>query len=415
MTDSNQPAKSGRPPLDGITVLDFSRVLAGPWATLNLADLGAEIIKVENPDGGDDSRNFERVKALQGDSAYFPFANRNKRSLALDFSTPSGCAVAVKLAAGADILIENFRPGVMQRRGLDYETLRTHNPGLIYCSISGYGHDSPYRNLPGYDPVAQAESGMMSYNGEPDGAPLRTGVSYGDMFAGMYAAQAILAALHARGRDGLGQFIDIALLDTAVAMTANLAQRYFITGENAERVGNSHHFLEPVCLFDAADGLISLIIGNERQWERFCKDVIERPDLLDDPRFATNADRMGHRQETRAVLGAILRCDTRANWVEKFRQAGVPAGAVRDVGEALTSPEVEARGLIHTVAHPIAGTIRVVGSPMRLSRTPAADPSPAPALGEHSAEILRRFGYGDRAIAVLRTEGAIPQSEDEGT
>jgi crotonobetainyl-CoA:carnitine CoA-transferase CaiB-like acyl-CoA transferase len=412
MTTQNQPDQTAPPALDGITVLDFSRVLAGPWATLNLADLGAEIIKIENPDGGDDSRNFERVDALQGDSAYFPFVNRNKLSLALDFSTPSGCAVARKLAAKADILIENFRPGVMQRRGLDYETLREQNPGLIYCAISGYGHDSPYRDLPGYDPVAQAESGMMSYNGEPGGAPLRTGVSYGDMFAGMYAAQAILAALHARGRDGLGQFIDIALLDTAVAMTANLAQRYFITGDNAERVGNSHHFLEPVCLFDTKDGLISLIIGNERQWERFCKDVIDRPDLLDDPRFATNADRMQHRAETRELLGTILRQDTRENWVRKFRKAGVPAGAVREVGEALTSPEVEKRGLIHEVAHPVAGSIQVVGTPMRLSRTPAAKPAPAPALGQQSVEILRRFGYSDRDIAALRADRAIPAAED---
>lgn len=412
MINPTQPAKPPPPPLDGIKVLDFSRVLAGPWATLNLADLGAEIIKVENPKGGDDSRNFERVEALRGESAYFPFVNRNKLSLALDFSTPAGCAVAKKLATGVDILIENFRPGVMQRRGLDYESLRTLNPGLIYCSISGYGHDSPYRELPGYDPVAQAESGMMSYNGEPDGAPLRTGVSYGDMFAGMYAAQAILAALHARGRDGSGQFIDIALLDTAVAMTANLAQRYFITGDNAERVGNSHHFLEPVCLFDAKDGLISLIIGNERQWERFCTDVIERPDLLDDPRFATNAGRMQHRAETRDLLGTILRRDTKANWVRKFRAAGVPAGAVRDVGEALTSPEVEERGLIHEVTHPVAGSIQVVGTPMRLSRTPAAEPAPAPALGQQSAEILGRFGYSDREIAALRADGAIPNSEE---
>ncbi len=412
MTTPRQPEKSARPALDGIQVLDFSRVLAGPWTTLNLADLGAEIIKIENPKGGDDSRNFERVDSLNGESAYFPFVNRNKLSLALDFSTPSGCAVARNLAAVADILIENFRPGVMQRRGLDYESLRPQNPGLIYCSISGYGHDSPFRDLPGYDPVAQAESGMMSYNGEPGGAPLRTGVSYGDMFAGMYAAQAILAALHARGRDGLGQFIDIALLDTAVAMTANLAQRHFITGENAERVGNSHHFLEPVCLFDAKDGLISLIIGNERQWERFCKDVIERPDLLDDPRFATNADRMQHRAETRALLGEILRGDTRENWVRKFRKAGVPAGAVREVGEALASPEVRDRGLIHAVAHPVSGSIRVVGTPMRLSRTPAVEPAPAPGLGQQSADILRRFGYSDRDIASLRADGAIPASED---
>lgn len=400
------------PPLADIRVLDFTRVLAGPWCTLNLADLGAEVIKVENPAGGDDTRSYDRRAELKGEAPYFLFVNRNKRSIALDFTKPEGREVVRRLASEADILIENFRPDVMARQGLDYEALSALNPRLVYCSVSGYGHDSPLRLVAGYDPVAQAESGLMSVTGDPEGEPMRTSISFADIFTGMFATQAILGALRARDRDGKGQFIDLALIDSAVGVTANLAQHFLLLGEEPRRYGNRHPFLEPFGPIEAADGLISLVIGNQRQWERMCHHVLERPDLLEDPRFATNDGRLRHRQETRDLLSDIFRRDTRANWIDKFRRAGVPAGSVRSVGEALSAPEVRHRGMVRRVEHPTVGEFEVVASPIRLSETPLAEPRAAPLLGEHTEDVLRQFGYDEGGISSLRAAGAIPQREN---
>ena len=392
-------------PLAGVTVLDFTRVLAGPWCTLALADLGAEVVKIENPKGGDDTRRFDVREELAGESAYFVFANRNKKSLALNIAVPEGQAVARRIAARADILVENFRPGVMARLGLDFESLREVNPGLIYCSISGYGHDSPLREVAGYDPVAQAEGGMMAITGEADGGPLRTGISYADIFSGYNALQGVLAALYHRERTGEGQAIDIALLDGAVASLANQAQVTLITGQDTGRYGNDHPFLEPFGVVEAADGPLYLVIGNERQWERFCLDVVARPNLLDHPHFRDNAARLANREANRVLLAGIFASDTRAGWMAKFRAAGVPAGAVRNISEALAAPEVRARGMVQAVDHPKAGRFEVVASPVRLSATPTAAPVAAPLLGEHTDTVLGAFGYDAEEIARFRADG----------
>ena len=392
-------------PLAGVTVLDFTRVLAGPWCTLALADLGAEVVKIENPKGGDDTRRFDVREELAGESAYFVFANRNKKSLALNIAVPEGQAVARRIAARADILVENFRPGVMARLGLDFESLREVNPGLIYCSISGYGHDSPLREVAGYDPVAQAEGGMMAITGEAGGGPLRTGISYADIFSGYNALQGVLAALYHRERTGEGQAIDIALLDGAVASLANQAQVTLITGQDTGRYGNDHPFLEPFGVVEAADGPLYLVIGNERQWERFCLDVVARPNLLDHPHFRDNAARLANREANRVLLAGIFASDTRAGWMAKFRAAGVPAGAVRNISEALAAPEVRARGMVKAVDHPKAGRFEVVASPVRLSATPTAAPVAAPLLGEHTDTVLGAFGYDAEEIARFRADG----------
>ncbi|MEL0001770.1 MAG: CaiB/BaiF CoA-transferase family protein [Rhodospirillales bacterium] len=400
------------PPLEGIVVLDFTRVLAGPWASLSLADLGARVIKIENPNGGDDTRRYDLLPDGSGESAYFLAVNRNKQSLALDISSEAGQEVILRLAAKADILIENFRADVMTRQGLGYEDLKQVNKGLIYCSVTGYGHSSPNKMVAGYDPIAQAESGMMWMTGEADGPPLRTGVSYADMFTGMFACQAILGALHARTRDGQGQHIDVALLDSAAAAVANYAQLALLTGKSPKRYGSEHPFVEPLGTYDCQDGLISLICGNERQWERFCKDGLERPDLLDDPRLKDIETRVANRDYTRKTLAAILKEKTRAEWVTKLRLAGMPVGVVRDLVEALTAPELRARGMVQTTTHKRLGPIEQVASPMLLSRTPAAPMTAPPLLGQHSRECLAFAGYSENEIEALIQEGITLETKE---
>jgi len=397
--------------LDGVVVIDFTRVLAGPWASLALADLGARVIKIENPNGGDDTRRFDVLPERQGESAYFLSVNRNKESLALDISRPEGQAAAKRLVEKADILIENFRADVMTRQGLGYEDLKAVNPRLIYCSVTGYGHASPNKLVAGYDPIAQSESGMMWMNGEADGPPLRTGVSYADMFTGMNACQAILAALHARDRDREGQHIDVALLDSAAAAVANYAQLALLRGESPKRYGSEHPFVEPLGVYDCADGQISMVCGNERQWERLCKDGLERPDLLEDPKIRENAGRVANRAYCRETLGAILMTNTRAYWVEKLRGAGLPVGSVRDVTEALNAPELRVRNMVVETEHPRIGKIEQVGTPMKLSRTPTATPVAPPLLGQHSRAALAFAGYGEAEIAAMLEAGVALETE----
>lgn len=400
-------APSAAPPLAGKLVLDFTRVLAGPWSTLNLADLGANVVKIEHPVTGDDTRHYAPLAEHGGETAYFLFANRNKRSLALDIGKPEGQAVVRRLVEKADVLIENFRPDVMQRQGLDYASLKAINPGLVYCSMSGYGHASPLKLVAGYDPVAQAESGMMWMTGEAERDPLRAGISYADIFTGMFATQAILGALIAKDRDGVGQHIDLALLDSALAVTANYGQAALLSGESPMRYGNGHPFLEPFGLCETSDGQITLVIGNDRQWERFCKDVVNKPEWLTDPRYATNAARLENKAEFRPMLNAILAQDTRENWIAKFRKAGVPAGSVRDLCEALGADEVAARGMVVDVRHPVAGEIKAVTSPIRYGGTPVQAPVAAPTLGQHSAEILAEQGFTADEISDLAGAGIV--------
>ena len=306
-------------------------------------------------------------------------------------------------------MVENFRADVMERQGLGYADLAAINPGLIYCSITGYGHSSPNKMMAGYDPIAQAESGMMWMTGEADGLPLRTGVSYADMFTGMYATQAMLAALRARDRDGTGQHIDVALLDCATSAVVNYAQLGLLTGNSPKRYGGDHPFIEPLGLYECSDGLISLVCGNERQWEKLCKDGLERPDLLDDPKLAVAATRVANRQYCRDTLGAALKTNTRDYWVPKLRAAGLPVGAVRDVVEALNAAEFRARDMIATTTHPRLGEIEQVGSPMKLSRTPVAEPVAPPLLGQHSRDALAFAGYDADEIEALISSGVVTE------
>ena len=397
------------PPLDGVVVLDFTRVLAGPWASLALADLGAKVIKIEHPTTGDDTRRYDVLKDRKGESAYFLSTNRNKESLALDIADEAGKAVVKRLVAKADIVVENFRADVMERQGLGYADLAAINPGLIYCSITGYGHASPNKMMAGYDPIAQAESGMMWMTGEADGLPLRTGVSYADMFTGMYATQAMLGALMARDRDGTGQHIDVALLDCATSAVVNYAQLGLLTGNSPKRYGGDHPFIEPLGLYECSDGLISLVCGNERQWEKLCKDGLERPDLLDDPKLTDAATRVANRQYCRDTLGAALKTNTRNYWVPKLRAAGLPVGAVRDVVEALNAPEFRARDMIATTTHARIGEIEQVGSPIKLSRTPVAEPVAPPLLGQHSRDALAFAGFSADEIEALISSGVVTE------
>jgi crotonobetainyl-CoA:carnitine CoA-transferase CaiB-like acyl-CoA transferase len=396
---------SSAPPLDGVVILDFTRVLAGPWASLALADLGAKVIKIEHPITGDDTRHYDKMPDRHNEAAYFLSTNRNKESLALDIASEDGKAVVRKLVAKADIVIENYRADVMTRQGLGYDDLAAINPKLIYCSVTGYGHSSPNKMVAGYDPIAQAESGMMWMTGEADGLPLRTGVSYADMFTGMYASQAILAALRARDRDGLGQHIDVALLDSAAACVVNYAQTALLTGESPKRYGGGHPFIEPLGLYECSDGLISLVCGNEGQWQRLCKQGFERPDLLDDPKLTDTKVRVANRDYCRGTLNAILKTGTRAEWIPKLRAAGLPVGAVRDVVEALSAPELRARGMVVTTDHATLGAIEQMGSPMKLSRTPTAKPMAPPLLGQHSRDALSFAGYNPDEIEVLIASG----------
>ena len=402
MTDSTAP-------LAGVRILDLSRVLAGPFCTMQLADLGAEVIKIENPDGGDDTRQFKPPEA-GGEAHYFLAMNRTKKSVALDIRTPAGQDVIHRLAATSDVLIQNFRVGVMARFGLDYDSIRERYPQLIYCSISAYGQTGPWSDRPGFDPVLQAESGMMSYTGELERDPLRHPLAIIDTFTALYATSAILAAYIARQRTGRGQHIDIALLDTAMAVQTNAAQSYIVSGEDPVKMGNSHPSAVPVGLFHTQTGPFYIAVGTQRLFARLCEAVLERPDILADARFATNPARQRNRAALFALLDEIFGADTREHWLARMVEAGVPAGAVRNLSQAVESPEVAARAMVPTVEHPTAGELRLLGSPLKLSDTPTVAPVAPPLLGQHTEEVLRDLlGLGKHEIAALRESGTIPR------
>lgn len=377
-------------PLAGLKVLDLSRVLAGPWCTMNLADLGAEVTKIEAP-AGDDTRQWGPPFAA-GESAYFLCANRNKQSVIADLSIERDRLAVLALAAIADVIVENFKAGGLVRFGLDYESVRAVNPRVIYCSISGYGRISPLADRPGYDYVIQAEGGLMAITGPVDGEPSKVGVAVVDLFAGMYATQAIMAALIARERDGVGQQIDIALYDAQVAMLANVGSAFLISGEEPKRYGNGHPTVVPYQTFAAADGAIVIAVGNDRQFTALCR-VLGRPWLSRDVRFRTNSSRVMHRDSLVAIISEIVADFPRAHWISLFQDAGVPCAAVRTVGEALSAAETTAREMVVPVKHRRAGPIRLVASPMRLSRTPVVPPEAPPTLGEHTDAV---FGLTDR-------------------
>ncbi len=399
-------------PLAGIRVLDLSRVLAGPWAGQNLADLGAEVIKIERPGAGDDSRAFGPpwVKDAQGrdtkDSAYFTSANRGKKSMTVNLSQPEGQALVRELAAKSDVLLENYKYGDLQRYGLGYDDLKATNPRLIYCSVTGFGQTGPYKERPGYDFMIQGMGGMMSVTGEPDdkpgGGPQRAGVPIADIITGMYASIAICAALAHRAQSGAGQHLDLALLDSQIALLAYQNTNYFATGKPPRRIGNLHPNIVPYQPFRASDGEVILACGNDNLYRKFCA-AAGCAELAEDARFATNGKRVENRDELTRLLAAIFAKRTKKEWVALLDAAGVPNGPINDIAQVFDEPQVKARGVRIEVQHPVAGKVPMVASPMRFSGTPLEHKTPPPLLGEHTDEILRQvLGKKPEEIARLR-------------
>jgi len=394
------PGSQTRGPLHGIRVLDFSRVLAGPYCTMQLADMGAEVIKIENPDGGDDTRGFRPPEA-GGEAHYFLAYNRNKKSVALDIRSAEGQAVVHDLAATCDVLIENYRVGVMKRFGLHWEAMRERHPHLVYTSVSAYGQQGPQSDRPGFDPVVQAETGMMSITGEADGPWLRHPLSIIDTFTAIHATAAIAAALYARRDTGRGQYIELALTDAAVAALGNSALYYLTSGQQPPRTGNSHPTSIPTNLFQTKTGPIYISVAPQRLFATLCRDVLKRPELIDDARFASPAARSANRDALYALLDETFMQDTRESWLVRMRD--LPAGAVRTLAEALEDPALAERGMVTTVDHPTAGPIRLLGSVYNFSDTPVVPPAAPPLLGQHTDEVLGGLlGYDAGRIAALR-------------
>ena len=371
--------------LSDVIVIDLSRVLAGPHCTMILGDLGATVIKVEQPGKGDDTRHFG-PPYIAGESAYYLGLNRNKQSILLDFSTPEGKERLLKLLSTATVLVENFRPGALERQGLGYETLRAINPGLIYCSISGYGQTGPYALRPGYDFVAQAESGLMSVTGEIDGDPQRVGSPVGDVSAGMYACISILAALRVRDHTGKGQYIDISLLETTMSLLSNVASNYLISGEEAPRLGNGHPNIVPYQAFHTKDGYVVVSCGNDRLYQALCQ-LLGREDLAADPSFATNPQRVRNRQALVPALQEEFLRRTTEEWLPELRAAGIPCGPINTVSQSFNDQHIQARGFVWECEHPTAGRIKLSGSPIHLSETPTRLYKAPPLLGEDDEKV----------------------------
>src|SRR5947209_16383690 len=390
------PRRAGAPvALEGLLVVDFTRVVAGPACTQTLADFGAEVIKIENPDGGDDTRSYEHAD-LGGESAAFVSLNRNKRDIALDLTKPMAREVARELIARADVAVENFSSGVMKKYGLDYASVEPTNPRLVYCSISAYGRQGPFASRPGFDPITQAESGFMSLNGFPDGPPVRTGPPSVDRVTGSSAWNAILLALFARERLGRGQHVEVALIDIAVAMTQFYGMAYLMNGVNPIRQGNSPNGSPSVGVYHASDAPFYIACANDRLYRRLVIEVLGRPDLAAGE-FGDRRSRTANKEKLRAMLTEIFLKDLRENWVVKMKAANIPVGYLRTVEEAFNSPEVRERHRISQIPHPAAGAVPNIESPLHLGLTPAINPVAAPLLGEHTKEVLRnKLGYSDQ-------------------
>ena len=407
---STQPDSAPPPgPLAGLRVLDLTRVLAGPTCTQMLGDLGAEVIKIERPGAGDDTRGFRPpVMPGTGESAYFVGANRNKQSVTLDIASPEGQAIVRRLLARCDILVENFKVGTLARYGLGWEQLHADFPGLVYCSITGFGQTGPYAPRPGYDGLIQAFGGVMSLTGEPDGLPQKVGVPVADLFAGLYGCIGILAALRHRDRTGEGQQIDIGMLDTSVAWLANQAMNYLATGENPPRLGNQHPNIAPYQVFPTKDGHIVLSIGNDPTFRRFCEGFC--PALADEPRFATNALRVANRDAVTDALTPVMAQFSTREWVERLEALKIGCGPINRLSEVFADPHVLARGMVVEMPHPEgeAGVVKVVANPVKLSATPAAYRITPPALGEHTDAVLGgMLGMDAAEIAALREKGIV--------
>ena len=391
-------------PLSGVKVLDLSRVLAGPFCSMILGDLGAEIIKVEEVRGGDRTRTIPPF--VNGESHYFLAINRNKQSICVDLKQPEGREIVLKLAQTADVVLENFRPGVLERLRLGYEDFASVNPRIVMCSISGFGQTGSMRDVPSFDLIAQAMSGLMSINGEAQGPPTKIGVPIGDVGGGMWAAIGVLAGLQKRSQTGKGSHIDLSMLEGCMGLLGYLAQLYMVTGESPARAGSDHLSVVPYGRFPVKDGhiVIALHVGNF--WRKFCV-AIGREDLEFNPKYRTTADRRGNREELVAIISDILLTKTAAEWVRIFEDADVPHAMVNSVGEAIEQDIVRERELMRTVSHTVAGEVRVVGSPLRFDDFDAKAYRPSPLLGEHTRSILARFGYDDDAIDRLADGGVV--------
>ena len=403
--------------LDHLRVLDLTRVLAGPWCTQLLADFGADVIKIERPGAGDDTRAWgpPYLKDAQGndtsEAAYYLSTNRGKRSVTVDIAKPDGQQLLRKLAASSDIVVENYKVGQLVKYGLDYASLQALNPRLIYCSVTGFGQNGPYKDRAGYDFIIQAMGGFMSITGErddlPGGGPQKAGVAVSDLMTGMYATVAILTAVAHRERTGEGQFIDMALFDVMIAMLANMNMNCLVTGKAPGRAGNAHANIVPYQVFAAADGHVVVAVGNDNQYAKFC-DVAGRPDLAIDPRFRRNADRVRNRAVLVPLLEQVVRARPVAFWTEQLENAGVPCGPINSIAQALANPQAAARGLRIALPHALAGEVPLIGNPIRMSASNPDYQRPPPLLGEHTDEVLRELaGLDDAAIATLRKRGVL--------
>jgi formyl-CoA transferase len=397
----------------GVRVIDFSRVLAGPYCTMLLADFGAQVIKIESLDG-DETRQWG-PPWLEGTSAYYLSVNRNKRSLTLDLKNPKGQSIARRLAEKADVLVENFKAGGMARFGLDYESLCKTNPGLIYGSITGYGQTGPYQSLPGYDFIIQAEGGLMSITGPRDGPPYKVGVAVVDITAGMYASHAILAALYHREKTGEGQFIDVSLFDSQLGWLANVGQNYLVSERPPTRYGNAHANIVPYEIFQTADGYLALGVGNDRQYQMLCE-AVNRRDLWADERFQTNPGRVTHRRELIPLLQDVFLAHSTTEWIASLNKLGIPAGPINDIPSALSHPQAIARQMVHDVKRADGLPMKMVGPVAKLSKTPAGIHAPPPRLGEHTHEILEQeLHLSSREIHELHEQRVVmvPGSTEE--
>lgn len=399
--------KTSSGPLTGLRVLEITQIMSGPTCGLLLADMGADVIKIEKTQGGDDARGY-RDPQVGGVSAPFMMMNRNKRGLALDLKSPKGRALLLRMAKGADVLVENFRGGTMDKLGLGYDALKAQNPGLIYCAITGYGRTGPYADKGGFDLIAQGFAGLMSITGEAGRPPAKSGSAVSDMNAGILAALGILAAYIHKLKTGEGQVVDTSLSEAALQQTYWHAAVWFATRKSPEPTGSAHILTAPYQAFEASDGWINIGGANQSNWERI-SDVLGHPEWKSDERFATNRDRMTHLEELVELMNAVLRTRTRAQWQAAFDAAGVPAGPVHTIGEALSHPQTIARGMVVELDHPQAGATKAVGCPIHFSASPNRNSTPAPLLGQHTREVLHEFDVSEAEIDALVAEGVIAE------